>query len=297
MNFEELSVAANNFSKNNIIGMGKMGAVYKATVSNGNWFLAIKRIPNSQNFDHEFFSEVMALGRLKHPNIVRLLGFSSKDKEKLLVYKYEPNGSLYERLHSMKGETQTMEWPVRVKIAVGLARGLAWLHHNHYLPTAHLNVSSKCILLNPKFEPKLSNFTGAIFFNANNTKVAKSKTCELGHMKKDVYSFGVVLLELITGKKPSETNDSRNPERTSDVCYDLDEVVDKSLIWKEFDGEIIQLLRIACDCVQPLPDERPTMVQVYKTLRAMGEKYGLSDDSQTSTLLIFEMDPWRLQVK
>ncbi|KAJ9146632.1 hypothetical protein P3X46_028871 [Hevea brasiliensis] len=225
MDFEELSMAANNFSKNKIIGIGKMGATYKATVSNGNWFLAIKRILDSQNFDNEFISEVVTLGKLKHPNIVRLLGFSSEEKEKLLVYKYEPNGNFM---------TNCIPW--KVKIAVGLVRGLAWLHHNHYLPTAHLNISSKWVLLNPKFE--LIKFY--------------SKICELDYVKKDVYSFAVALLELITGNEITEMNDSRNLEETFDICYGLDEVVDKSLIGQGFNDEIIRLLRIACECVQPL---------------------------------------------
>ncbi|KAF5936312.1 hypothetical protein HYC85_027441 [Camellia sinensis] len=277
MSFTELTNATDNFSEDNIIGSGQMGTMYKALLRNG-WSLAIKRFYNSSQCsksEEHFVSEIMTLGRLRHCNLVPLIGFCYETNDILLVYKYMSNGNLYDWLHPPEGdEPKIMNWPVRVKIAVGLARGLAWLHHHSTkFQVFHHNVSSKCILLDQNFEPKISNFGGAKFINANESASGWSfsmngELLELGFDKNDVYSFGVVLLELITGKERSKVTDD------SASC-------DNTLIGLGFDDEIFQLLSIACKCVQPFAEQRPTMLQVYQTMRAIGERHGLVDDSGT----------------
>ncbi|KAL7166133.1 hypothetical protein ACSBR2_036918 [Camellia fascicularis] len=275
MSFTELTNATDNFSEDNIIGSGKMGTMYKALLRNG-WSLAIKRFYNSSQCsksEERFVSEILTLGRLRHCNLVPLIGFCYETNDKLLVYKYMSNGNLYDWLHPPEGdEPKIMTWPVRVKIAVGLARGLAWLHHHSTkFQVFHHNISSKCILLDQNFEPKISNFGGAKFINGNESASGWSfsmngELLEVGFNKNDVYSFGVVLLELITGKEPSKVTDD------SASC-------DNTLIGLGFDDEIFQLLSIACKCVQPFAEQRPTMLQVYQTMRAIGERHGLVDDS------------------
>ncbi|CAL5440283.1 unnamed protein product [Camellia sinensis] len=277
MSFTELTNATDNFSEDNIIGSGQMGTMYKALLRNG-WSLAIKRFYNSSQCsksEEHFVSEIMTLGRLRHCNLVPLIGFCYETNDKLLVYKYMSNGNLYDWLHPPEGdEPKIMNWPVRVKIAVGLARGLAWLHHHSTkFQVFHHNISSKCILLDQNFEPKISNLGGAKFINANESASGWSfsmngELLELGFDKNDVYSFGVVLLELITGKERSKVTDD------SASC-------DNTLIGLGFDDEIFQLLSIACKCVQPFAEQRPTMLQVYQTMRAIGERHGLVDDSGT----------------
>ncbi|KAJ9173942.1 hypothetical protein P3X46_017025 [Hevea brasiliensis] len=288
MSFKEICEVTSNFSKENVIGLGNMGTMYKATLPNG-WFLAIKRLHNSQHFKKEFVTEVMTLGRLRHSNLVPLLGFCKDKKEMLLVYKYISNGTLFDWLHHVNA----IDWTLRVKVAIGLARGLAWIHYNPSVQAVHLNINSKCILLDQKFEPKLSNFGGALFINPNETQstrdfIVNREFWDIGFVKKDVHSFGMILLELITGKDPCRIIKSfsifnKTPkELTTDLSTSSSgfyDAIEKCIVGQGNDGEIFQVLRIACDCVQDFPDRRPTMLQVYRALRAIGERHGLTDDS------------------
>ncbi|GMP77382.1 hypothetical protein CsSME_00033672 [Camellia sinensis var. sinensis] len=150
--------------------------------------------------------------------------------EKLLVYKYMPNGNLYYWLHPPASKLKIMKWPVGVKIAVGLARGLAWLHHyNKKLQVFHQNISSKCVLLDKNFEPKISNFGKAKFMNPNDT-----------------------------GKET--INASANSNSTS---FNLHDAIDNALIELGFDDEIFEFLNIAYKCVQSMLEQRPTILEVY----------------------------------
>ncbi|KAJ7980532.1 Receptor-like kinase [Quillaja saponaria] len=162
MNFHELCKATDNFSIQNVIGVGKIGTMYRATLPNG-WFLAVKRLHDSELFEKEFVSEIMSIGRFRHSSLVPLIGFCTEEKEKVLVYKFMSNGNLSDWLHPVEGKGRTLEWPVRLKIALGIGRGLAWLHNYCSLLIVHLNISSECILLDQHFEPKISNFAGAKF--------------------------------------------------------------------------------------------------------------------------------------
>ncbi|MCD9639263.1 hypothetical protein HAX54_023671 [Datura stramonium] len=102
--------------------------VYKALVPNG-WTVAIKRLQCTEDLEEEFVSEITTPGSLRHPNLVSLIGFCSERDERLLVYKYMPNGNLHEWLHSTEDKARLLDFPLRVKIAVGVARALSWLHH------------------------------------------------------------------------------------------------------------------------------------------------------------------------
>jgi len=199
MNFTELSEATDDFSIDNVIGMGKIGVMCKAVLPNGS-LLAMKRLHGCQSFEKQFISELLALGTLRHNNIVPLLGFCNARKEKLLVYQYISNGNLYDWLHAKEGTDKILAWPLRIKIAIPIASGLARLHHRWGLRVVHLNKSSKSILLDKNFVPKLSNFGGAkisspkgmMFIDSNdidssNSSFVDSCVWELGFVKKNVY--------------------------------------------------------------------------------------------------------------
>ena len=132
MSFIEISEATGNFNTNNVIGMGKIGMMYKAVLPNC-WPLVVKRLNNCQSYETQFLFELSAMGILRHDNLAPLLGYCSEQNKKLLVYKYILHGNLYDWLHVGEGELKDkiLEWSLRTKIAIGMARGLAWLHHKY----------------------------------------------------------------------------------------------------------------------------------------------------------------------
>ena len=141
----------------------------------------------------------------------------------LLVYQYISNGNLYDWLHTGKDKDKILDWPSRIKIASGIARGIACLHHNYHFSVVHLNLSSNAILLDQNFEAKISNFGEAIilkprklmFGNSSDNDMSirvfyGSGVKELDYFKKDVYDFGILLLKLITRKVPIQINNYSN---------------------------------------------------------------------------------------
>ncbi|PAN19514.1 hypothetical protein PAHAL_3G278700 [Panicum hallii] len=298
MKLSDLMKATNQFSKENIIGTGRTGTMYKAVLPDGS-FLAVKRLQDSQHSESQFTSEMKTLGQVRHRNLVPLLGFCIAKKEKLLVYKHMPKGSLYDQLTQEEGSK--MDWPLRLRIGIGAAKGLAYLHHTCNPRVLHRNISSKCILLDEDYEPKISDFGLARLMNPIDTHLSTFVNGEFGDLgyvapeyartlmatpKGDVYSFGVVLLELITGEKPTHVSMAPENFRGSLVEWInylssnglLQDAIDKSLIGKDTDGELMQFLKVACSCTLATPKERPTMFEVYQLLRAIGERYHFTAD-------------------
>ncbi|XP_074569938.1 probably inactive leucine-rich repeat receptor-like protein kinase At5g48380 [Curcuma longa] len=300
MKLSDLMKATNDFSKDNMIGAGRTGTLYKATLPDGT-FLAIKRLQDSQKSEKQFVSEMATLGNVRHQNLVPLLGYCIAKKEKLLVYKYMPLGTLHDQLHDPASQGKSLEWPTRLKISIGAAKGIAWLHHSCNPRILHRNISSKCILLDEDYEPKISDFGLARLMNPLDTHLSTFVNGEFGDLgyvapeysrtlvatlKGDVYSFGVVLLELITSEKSTQVSKASESFRGSLVEWVtslsnnslLQDAIDKSLIGKDNNNELLQFLKVACSCVLPGPKERPTMFEVYQLLRAIGEKYHFSTD-------------------
>ncbi|XP_062231381.1 probably inactive leucine-rich repeat receptor-like protein kinase At5g48380 [Phragmites australis] len=295
MKLSDLMKATKQFSKENVIGTGRTGTMYKAVLPDGS-FLAVKRLLHSQHSESQFTSEMKTLGQVRYHNLVPLLGFCIAKEERLLVYKHMPKGSLYDQLNQEEGRDSKMDWPLRLRIGIGAAKGLAYLHHTCNPRILHRNISSKCILLDEDYEPKISDFGLARLMNPIDTHLSTFVNGEFGDLgyvapeyartlmatpKGDVYSFGVVLLELITGEKP--THVSTAPENFKGSLVEwinylsnntlLQNAIDKSLIGKDNDGELMQFLKLACSCTFSTPKERPTMFEVYQLLRAIGERY------------------------
>ncbi|XP_030514511.2 probably inactive leucine-rich repeat receptor-like protein kinase At5g48380 [Rhodamnia argentea] len=302
MKLSDLMKATNNFSKNSIIGSGRTGTTYKAVLED-NTLLMVKRLQDSQHSEKEVMSEIATLGRVKHRNLVPLLGFCMAKKERLLVYKYMPNGILHDHLHSLDDPNKAMEWTLRLKIGIGAARGLAWLHHNCNPRIIHRNISSKCILLDADFEPQISDFGLARLMNPIDTHLSTFVNGEFGDLgyvapeyartlmatpKGDVYSFGVVLLELVTGERPTQVTKAPESFKGNLVEWitelsnnsQLHDAIDRFLVGKGIDGEVFKVLKVACSCVLPAPKERPTMFEVYQLLRAIGERYNFSAENE-----------------
>ncbi|XP_076907418.1 probably inactive leucine-rich repeat receptor-like protein kinase At5g48380 [Bidens hawaiensis] len=302
MRLSDLMKATDSFSKEHIIGSGRTGCLYKAVLEDGT-SLMIKRLQDTQHSEKEFASEMATLGKVKHRNLVPLLGFCVTKTERFLVYKYMSNGTLHDKLHTITDNPNPLDWPSRLKIAIGAAKGLAWLHHNCNPRVLHRNISSKCILLDADLEPKISDFGLARLMNPVDTHLSTFVNGEFGDLgyvapeytrtlvatpKGDVYSFGVVLLELVTGEKP--THVTKAPETFKGSLAEwvtqlsgesrLEDSIDESLNEKMYKSEVFQFLKVACSCVGPAHKERPTMFEVHQLLRAIGEHYHFSTDDE-----------------
>ncbi|KAK9146169.1 hypothetical protein Sjap_006072 [Stephania japonica] len=314
MKLSDLMKATDNFNKDNIIGTGRTGTMYKAVLPDGS-NLMIKRLQDCQQSEKQFVSEMSTLGSVRHRNLVPLLGFCVTKRERLLVYKYMPNGNLYDRLHVAEGETKILEWSLRLKIAIGAARGLTWMHHSCNPRIIHRNISSKCILLDADFEPQISDFGLARLMNPIDTHLSTFVNGEFGDFgyvapeyartlvatpKGDVFSFGTVLLELVTGEKATQVSNPPEGFKGNLVEWiahltsnsSLQDAIDKNLVGEGIEKELLLFLKIACNCVTLEPKERPTMFELYQLLRAIGERYNFTaeddfhtiDMSETNTL-------------
>uniref|UniRef100_A0A0C9S705 TSA: Wollemia nobilis Ref_Wollemi_Transcript_14074_2786 transcribed RNA sequence n=1 Tax=Wollemia nobilis TaxID=56998 RepID=A0A0C9S705_9CONI len=299
----DLMTATNDFNPENIIGAGRTGTVYKATLADGS-VLAIKRLRPSSQTERQFKSEMNTLAHLRHRNLVPLLGYCIAGQEKLLVYKHMPNGNLWECLHN----EYSLDWTTRLKVGIGAARGLAWLHHSCNPRVIHRNISSNSILLDEEYEPRITDFGLARLMNPVDTHLSTFINGDFGDLgyvapeymrtlvatlKGDVYSFGVVLVELVTGQKPIDVDTGEDGFKGNLVDWitqlsnngRVKDAIDKSLVGNGHDDELLQFLRVACACVLSGPKERPSMYEVYQLLRAIGEKYNFSDQNDEIPLV------------
>ncbi|KAH7446467.1 hypothetical protein KP509_01G057800 [Ceratopteris richardii] len=306
LRLSDLMAATNDFSKDNIVASGRTGTLYKACLSDGS-VMAIKRLQMSSQTEKQFRSEMSILGQLRHRNLVPLLGYCMAGGEKLLVYKHMAHGSLRAALHEVPDECR-LHWTMRLKVAVGAARGFAFLHHSCNPRVIHRNISASSILLDEEFEARITDFGLARLMNPVDTHISTFVNGDFGDvgyvapeyirtlvatMKGDVYSFGVVLLEIITGQKAMEVSGEGDfkGNLAEWITYlsthgQLHDSIDPSLRGKVPEDELFQFLRIGCRCVLPTsPKERPTMFEVFQLLKAIGEKYNLTDQNDQIPIL------------
>ncbi|XP_071713385.1 probably inactive leucine-rich repeat receptor-like protein kinase At5g48380 [Rutidosis leptorrhynchoides] len=258
----KLEMATNNFDVRKVIGYGNMGIMYKAVFPNG-LMLAVKRL---HKFEKEFLLEIEILGKLRHTNILPLLSFYFEQDKKFLIYKYMCNGTLHQWLNSRQQvEGKKMGWTLRFRIALGIAGGLAWLHHNNVMRVAHLKINSKCILLDDKFEPKISNF-GKSQILMNTSGMPSSCLDSLvpdsspSPYNEDIYCFGILLLEIAGAKEPSKwINSSR----------EVNVIIDEGLMGQGFDEEIYEIIGLAERCIRTQKDGVKNMLQVYQAMCAI----------------------------
>jgi Leucine-rich repeat (LRR) protein len=280
--------ATDNFCKTNIIGDGGFGTVYRATLPNGKT-VAVKKLSEAKTQGHrEFMAEMETLGKVKHQNLVALLGYCSMGEEKLLVYEYMVNGSLDLWLRNRTGGLEILDWNKRYKIATGAAKGLAFLHHGFIPHIIHRDVKASNILLNEDFEPKVADFGLARLISACETHITTDIAGTFGYIppeygqsgrsttRGDVYSFGVILLELVTGKEPTGPNfkDIEGGNLVGWVGQKIKkgqaaEVLDPTVLDADSKQMMLQMLQIACVCLSDNPANRPTMFQVHKFLKGM----------------------------
>ncbi|PPS16944.1 hypothetical protein GOBAR_AA03634 [Gossypium barbadense] len=281
--FNAVRVATDNFSDANLLGRGGFGSVYKGQLEDRRK-VAIKRLSESSGQgEQEFKNEVMLLAKLQHRNLVRLLGLSFEQKERILIYEFLPNSSLDNFIFDPV-KCLLLNWEKRYKIIEGIAKGLLYLHEDSQYRIIHRDLKPANILLDEEMNPKISDFGMAKLFTVDQTRADTSKVVgTYGYMapeyawhgqysvKSDVYSFGVLVLEIISGKKINsfsnqEVGDSllthawRNWSEGTPL-----EVVDPILR----DGsrsEIMRCIHLGLLCVQDNIDSRPTMASVVLML-------------------------------
>lgn len=275
----------NNFCKTNIIGDGGFGTVYKAVLPDGRT-VAIKKLGQARTQGHrEFLAEMETLGKVKHRNLVPLLGYCSFGDEKLLVYDFMVNGSLDYWLRNRADALEVLDWPKRFKIAMGSARGLAFLHHGFIPHIIHRDMKSSNILLDADFEPRVADFGLARLISACETHVSTDIAGTFGYIppeygqswrsttRGDVYSFGVILLELLTGKEPTGPN-FKDIEGGNLVGW-VQQMINKGQAAETLDSvtsdgswklQMLQMLQVASMCTYDDPVKRPNMLQVVKLL-------------------------------
>lgn len=276
--------------EDNVIGTGGAGKVYKATLSSGET-VAVKRLWSSGKSreeadfnDNGFKAEVDTLGKIRHKNIVKLWCCCAHRDSNLLVYEYMPNGSLGDLLHGPKASV--LDWPIRYRIAVGAAQGLAYLHHDCVPAIAHRDVKSNNILLDGDFVARVADFGLAKILESCGRKTDTMSTIagSYGYIapeyaytlkvneKSDIYSFGVVMLELVTGRRPVDPAFGENKDLVKWVCSRiekknaLEEVLDPKLVGC-FKEEMAMVLKVALLCTSALPINRPSMRRVVEMLQ------------------------------
>ncbi|KAJ6721174.1 hypothetical protein OIU85_024285 [Salix viminalis] len=239
-----------------MLGKGGFGTAYKAVLDDGN-VVAVKRLKDANvGGKRELEQHMEVLGRLRHPNLVSFKAYYFAREEKLLVYDYMPNGSLFWLLHGNRGPGRTpLDWTTRLKIAAGAARGIAYMHNS-------------CKALKLVHDPVATVLPKQHLTGRKQTQ------------KSDVYSFGVLLLEILTGKCPSVVDCGGGPGNGYDGPVDLPrwvqsvvreewtaEVFDLELMrYKDIEEEMVGLLQIALACTTPSPDQRPRMGHVVKMI-------------------------------
>ncbi|KAJ4840125.1 hypothetical protein Tsubulata_039260 [Turnera subulata] len=298
LKFSQLIEATNGFSAASLIGCGGFGEVFKATLKDGSSVAIKKLIRLSCQGDREFMAEMETLGKIKHRNLVPLLGYCKIGEERLLVYEFMEYGSLEEMLHG-RGRTRDrriLSWEERKKIARGAAKGLCFLHHNCIPHIIHRDMKSSNVLLDHEMEARVSDFGMARLISALDTHLSVSTLAGTpGYVppeyyqsfrctaKGDVYSFGVVLLELLTGKRPTDKDDFGDTNLVGWVKMKVREgkqmeVIDPDLlsVTKGTDEaeaaqvkEMVRYLEITLLCVDDFPSKRPNMLQAVAMLREL----------------------------
>ncbi|GMI97729.1 proline-rich extensin-like receptor kinase 1 [Hibiscus trionum] len=282
--YDELARATDCFSDANLLGQGGFGFVHRGVLPNGKR-VAVKQLKaGSGQGEREFQAEVEIISRVHHKHLVSLVGYCISGTTRMLVYEFVPNNSLEFHLHG-KGRL-TVDWPTRMRIAIGSAKGLAYLHEDCHPKIIHRDIKAANILLDYKFEAKVADFGLAKFSSDFNTHVSTRVMGTFGYLapeyassgkltdKSDVFSFGVMLLELITGHRPvgsSYMEDSLVEWARPLLTRALDDGNFDSLadpkLQKEYNhNEMTRMVACAAACVRHSGRRRPRMSQIVRAI-------------------------------
>ncbi|CAI9772502.1 unnamed protein product [Fraxinus pennsylvanica] len=277
-NLEEVESATQHFSEVNLLGKSKFSSVYRGILKDGSR-VAIKSISkmNCKSVEAEFIKGLSLLASLKHDNLVKLRGFccSKARGECFLIYNFASKGNLSQYLDNEDDSINVLDWPTRISIINGIAKGIEYLHGGEPSkpPTVHQNISVEKVLVDEHFNPLILD-SGLLKLLADDVVYSALKvSAAFGYMapeyittgrfteKSDVYAFGVIILQVISGKQKLATL-----TRLAAEAGKLEDFVDLKLKGKFTESEAARLAKIALDCTHELPDSRPTMASVVQEL-------------------------------
>ncbi|KAG8374332.1 hypothetical protein BUALT_Bualt11G0120700 [Buddleja alternifolia] len=307
--FSDLKAATRNFRPDSVLGEGGFGSVFKGWIDEQSLAasrpgcgiaIAVKRLNQDGWQGHkEWLAEINYLGQLRHPNLVKLIGYCLEDDHRLLVYEFMPKGSMENHLFRRGSYFQPLPWSLRMKIALGAARGLAFLHSDD-AKVIYRDFKTSNILLDSNYNAKLSDFglarDGPTGDQSHvSTRVmgtygyAAPEYLSTGHLtaKSDVYSFGVVLLEIISGKKAIDKN--RPSGEHNLIEWSKPYLTNKRRIFRVLDGRLegqyslsraLKAANLAVQCICMDPRLRPSMDEVVTALEQLQEKDTLKNEQK-----------------
>nr|BAJ89977.1 predicted protein [Hordeum vulgare subsp. vulgare] len=283
--YSDLRRATRNFSEK--IGAGGFGSVFKGSL-NDSTTIAVKRLYGCYQQEKQFRAEVSSIGILHHTNLVKMVGFCCEGDKKLLVYEHMPNSSL--DAHLFRSSAETLNWRTRYQIALGVARGLAYLHESCLDYIIHCDIKPQNILLDALFVPKIADFGMAKLLTRDFSRVVTTTRGTFGYLapewisgvaitpKVDVYGYGMVLLEIISGRMNANGECGSSGD---DIVYFPIQVARKllegnvmSFVDDRLNGGVIvdeveRACKVACWCIQDREFERPTMGKVVQILEGL----------------------------
>ncbi|KAI3801919.1 hypothetical protein L1987_30036 [Smallanthus sonchifolius] len=284
--YEELAMATDGFSDANLLGQGGFGYVHKGVLPNGKE-VAVKQLRvGSGQGEREFQAEVEIISRVHHKHLVSLVGYCISGSHRLLVYEFVPNNTMEYHLHGKN--RPVMEFATRMRIALGSAKGLAYLHEDCHPKIIHRDIKAANILTDFSYEAKVADFGLAKITSDVATHVSTRVMGTFGYLapeyassgklteKSDVFSFGVMLLELITGRRPVDSSDTFMDDSLVDWARPLltraledgnfDSIVDSRLQRNYNHNEMTRMVSCAAACVRHSARRRPKMSHVVRAL-------------------------------
>ncbi|KAG5380751.1 hypothetical protein IGI04_028593 [Brassica rapa subsp. trilocularis] len=299
--YEELMDITEGFAQRNILGEGGFGCVYKGKLHDGK-LVAVKQLKvGSGQGDREFKAEVEIISRVHHRHLVSLVGYCISDVERLLIYEYVPNQTLEHHLHG-KGRP-VLEWAKRVRIAIGSAKGLAYLHEDCHPKIIHRDIKQERQSSSFFFNTSaVADFGLAKLNDSTQTHVSTRVMGTFGYLapeyaqsgkltdRSDVFSFGVVLLELVTGRKPVDQYQPLGEESLVEWARpllhkaietgDFSDLVDRRLQNHYVENEVFRMIETAAACIRHSGPKRPRMAQVVRALDSEGDMGDISNGSK-----------------
>ncbi|KAI4316329.1 hypothetical protein L6164_024318 [Bauhinia variegata] len=281
--YKDLETATNNFSVK--LGHGGFGSVYKGVLPDGTQ-LAVKKLESIGQGKKEFRAEVSIIGSIHHLHLVRLKGFCAEGSHRLLAYEFMANGSLDKWIFKKKEEF-LLDWDTRFNIALGTAKGLAYLHEDCDSKIVHCDIKPENVLLDDHFHAKVSDFGLAKLMNREQSHVFTTLRGTRGYLapewitnyaiseKSDVYSYGMVLLEIIGGRKNYDATQSSEKSHFPTYAFKmmnegkLEDILDSKLIIDEHDERIQTSIKVALWCIQEDMSLRPSMTKVVQMLEGL----------------------------